>query len=134
MKVVVFILLLIFLCSCNHHSNELDPHIRTIQLEHVVFACDCADWVKPDDFDRTNYADSAIYIEPADSTLVLPDTLGYNGDLIRFTGQFYKQKGYPKGYYSIESPHIAKVFRYTNYDVLKSNYRESQSVLKEKEK
>jgi len=103
-------------------------------MERVVFACDCADWVRLNDFSKPNYADSAIFIEPADSTLKLSDTLGYSMDIIRFTGQFYKHKGYPKDYYSIENPDKARVFRYTNFKVINSNYRESQQSLNEKKR
>lgn len=128
MKSIMTFLVLALFISCNPQSNELQSEIQTIDMERVAFACDCADWVRLNDFSKPNYADSAIFIEPADSTLNLADTLGYSMDIIRFTGQFYIHQGFPKGYHSIESPDKARVFRYIKFKVIKSNYRESQQL------
>ena len=125
MKSISTLFVLALFISCNTRSNDLQHEVQTIDLERVAFACDCADWVRLIDFSNPNYADSAIFIEPADSTLNLADTLGYNMDIIRFTGQFYIHKGFPKGYHSIERPDKARVFRYIKFEVIKSNYRES---------
>jgi len=60
--------------------------------------------------------------------VALPDTLGFTGDIVQFTGQYYLNKGFPKGYRRTEEPvDKAKVFRYTAYKIIKSNYRESIS-------
>ena len=70
-------------------------------------------------------AENSIFLEPADSSLLLPDTLGYSADIIKFTGQFYTEKGYPKNYpRSEQDPEPSRVFRYTNYKVIRSNYRD----------
>jgi len=71
-------------------------------------------------------ADHCIYVEPSDSSLNLPDTIGYLNDVVRFTGQFYEKKGFPKGYRSIEMPDKARVFRYTHYEIVQSNYRKRE--------
>jgi len=69
-------------------------------------------------------ANKSIFVEPANDELELPDTLGYSGGLIRFTGQFYRDKGYPKKYPKTEEQvDKAKVFRNIKYQVLRSNYR-----------
>jgi hypothetical protein len=133
------IILALFLAACGAHrqadavtrEEDLEDSTRTIALQHITFACDCANWAT--EFDIKKYtndstddiASHAVFIEPADSTLALADTLGYNGDLIRFTGRFYKEKNYPKGYNTEEPVDKAPVFRYTRYEVLKSNYREA---------
>ena len=112
--------------SCS--TNSLDEKTQTIELSDIAWACDCANWARPDDIRKYNdagdtLAELSIFIEPADSSLVLPDAIGYNGDLVEFTGQFYQAKGFPKGYSSQEMPEKSRVFRYTNYRVIESNYK-----------
>ena len=117
---------IVLLLSCQ--QNKLDGKIRKIQLERIAYACDCADWARPEDIEKYNGSDTLeklnVYIEPADSSLILPDTLGYSSDIIEFTGQYYKEMGFPKGYKSEEMPDKARIFRYTKYRIIKSNYRE----------
>jgi hypothetical protein len=108
----------------------VEDTVRTLELSYIAWACQCANWATEADLkkaqdDSETLADKSIFIESADSTLDLPDTLGYSGDLIRFTGQFYKDKGYPKKYPRTEMKvDKAQVFRYTKYQVLRSNYRD----------
>jgi len=113
-----------------YESNNLNEKVETIELTYITWACDCANWATKEDLEK--YSDNAgdslahqcIFIEPVNQTLELPDTLGYSNDVIRFTGQFYNKRGVPKGYQSFESPDEARVFRYTDYEIMKSNYRE----------
>ncbi len=112
------------------NNNEIEDEVQTLELTYIAWACDCANWATHDIMekyhDNDSLADNCIFIEPASSTLKLPDTLGWNGDLIRFTGQFYKEKGFPKRFSSFENPNKARVFRYTEYDVIISNYKYSR--------
>jgi len=144
MKFVVTIAsLFLFACSSNTsklkedkagyyptYTKELEDTTRTLDLTYIAWACQCANWateadIKKSQDDGDKLADKSIFIEPADNALELPDTLGYSGDLIKFTGQFYKDKGYPKKYLKIEMQvDKAKVLRYTKYQVLRSNYRD----------
>ena len=128
MKTTIAILITTLLISC---SNRLDEKEQSIELSYIAWACDCANWTTQGDIQK--YADDAdalaersIFIEPADKSLTLPDTLGYSMDVIKFTGHFYKKKGFPKDYSSQENPDKARVFRYTKYQVIKSNYQESK--------
>lgn len=110
-------------------SNVLDNNIQVLELEYVDWFCACANWATEEDIkkykDTGKLSNHCIFIEPSNSTIDLPDTLGYSGDLIKFTGRFYKNKGYPKGYFiGEEKVDKAKVFKYTNYVVLRSKYRE----------
>lgn len=94
-----------------------------------MWACECANWVTLDDInkyqDTGKLSDHCIFIEAADSSLVLPDTLGYSSDIVQFTGQYYVDKGYPSNYMKGEQQvDKAKVFRYTSYKIIKSNYSE----------
>jgi len=108
------------------YTKSLEDTIQTLDLEYVAWACQCANWTMPSDIDKYKdtgkLSDHSIFIEPADSSLVLPDTLAYSGDLIKFTGQFYKEKGYPKNYERTEETvDKARVFRYKKYKVVRSN-------------
>lgn len=129
MKFLLISILTVGLISCS--TNSLDEKTQTIELSYIAWGSDCANWATRDDIKKYNdsgdtLADLSIFIEPADNSLILPDTLGYNGDLIQFTGQFYKSKGFPKGYSSNEMPDKSRVFRYTKYKVIESNYKHTK--------
>jgi hypothetical protein len=126
MKTFISILAIPFLSSCsNFNADKLEGKEQTLELEYIAWACDCANWAKPEDIDKYSDEDTlvvlSVFIEPAQKSLTLPDTLGYNGDIIKFTGQFYKDKGFPKDYESYEEPEEAKVFRYAKYEVVRHN-------------
>lgn len=120
-------------------DNSLNERIEKIELTYIAWACDCANWATKDDLKKyaENIGDSlanrSIFIEPANKSIKIPDTLGYSGDIIRFVGQFYNKKGFPKGYVSFEDPNESRIFRYTDYEVLKSNYREYKESIQEEE-
>jgi len=117
------------------YVNELEEQEQTLELQYIAWACDCANWATHDDIkyyhdniendsmDLNFLANQSIFIEPARKSLKLPDTLGYSGDIIKFTGHFYKKKGFPKGYRSYQNPDEARIFCYTEYQVVKSNYK-----------
>ena len=110
------------------YTKDLEDTVRALDLQYVAWACQCANWATEADIKKAEdhgnkLADKSIFVEPADNLVELPDTLGYSGDLIRFTGQFYKDKGYPQKYPKTEMRvDKSKVFRYTKYQVLRSNY------------
>ncbi len=121
--------LILFLLSCSTQQNKLDNKIQTEEFYYIVWACECANWSTLDALEKyegDSLASHCVFVEPADSSLTLPDTLGYNGNIILFTGQYYVDKGYPKHYEKGEQQvDKAKVFRYTSYKIVKSNYRQS---------
>jgi len=129
MKRTIAILTTTLLIAC---SNSLEEKEQIIELSYIAWACDCASWATKEDLqkyadkDADALAEHCIFIEPANKSLTLPDTLGYSMDIIKFTGRFYKRKGFPKEYSSQEKPDKARVFRYTKYQVIRSNYRESK--------
>jgi hypothetical protein len=109
------------------YTEDLEDSLRTLDLSYVAWACQCANWVLASDHEK--YQESggisqrSIFIEAADSTLELPDTIGYTGDVIRIDGRFYTDKGYPRNYPVTEmTPEKARVFRYTKYKMLNSGY------------
>jgi hypothetical protein len=107
------------------HLNDLDDKTQTIELSYIDWACDCADWATPEQLNKLadNVNDTlgkvAVYIEPIDKSKELPDSIYWTGTTVKFHGQFYKHKKFPKNYFSVELPGRAKVFRYDNYEIIK---------------
>ena len=112
------------------NKGGLEDKTQTLELTYIAWACDCANWSTKEDLEKYSenvddtLAKQSIFIEPANQAVKLPDTLGFNNDIIKFTGQFYKEKGFPKDYQSFQEPEKSRVFRYTDYEVVKSNYNE----------
>lgn len=124
MRRMLILLLLIIPFAC---TNKLTGKEHAVTFEYISWACECARWIEPDTFkiySKGKLADKCVFIEPANNGLQLPDTIGYNGDFIELTGQFYANKGLPKGYLKTEEPvDDARIFRYTSYKIIRSNYR-----------
>lgn len=114
-----------------NNKGGLEDKIKTLELTYIAWACDCANWSTDENLERYSenigdtLASKSIFIEPANNSLKLPDTLGYSNDRIKFTGQFYNKIGFPKDYNSFQDPDKARVFRYTKYEVIRNNYRET---------
>jgi hypothetical protein len=131
MKVLVSIAFLL-LVSCSNKMEDLEDNVRTLNLQFIAWGYN-ANWVIDTDLDQffdnhDSLTAKAIFVEPAELKMTIPDTLGYGGDIVKFTGQFYKQMGYPKGTSEQEQKKgEARVFRYTKYEVLKSTYRDHRS-------
>lgn len=115
------------------NTSPLEKEEKTITLRYITWGCECANWVEDNkytEYDKKGaLKDHTIFIEPASDKLVLPDTLGYNADLLQFTGRFYSQKGYPKNYIKTEEQaEPAYVFQYTAYKVIRSKYVEFRKI------
>jgi hypothetical protein len=130
MKHLSAAILILFILSCSTQPNKLNSKIQTEEFHYIMWACECANWATLDDInkyqDTGKLSDHCVFVEPADKSLTLPDTLGYSGDIVQFTGQYYIDKGYPNDYIKTEQQvDKAKVFRYTSYKIIKSNYSQS---------
>ena len=131
MRAIILAFLIFTSCS---NKGGLEEQQETLELQYIAWACDCANWATKEDLEK--YADNVdnqlanrcIFIEPAHELLTLPNTLGYSSDIIKFTGQFYKNIGFPKNYKSSQYPDKARVFRYTEYEVVKSNYHNYKNL------
>ncbi|MCT4622879.1 MAG: hypothetical protein N4A46_04590 [Schleiferiaceae bacterium] len=114
--------------SCTNDKGGLEENVQSLELKYIAWACDCANWATHEVLEvysgneNDALAKHCIFIEPATETVELPDSLGYSGDVIQFIGSFYREKGFPSGYHSYQEPEEAKVFRYTAYEVVHSNY------------
>lgn len=108
--------------------DKLEEKRQTIELSYIDWACDCANWAKPEDvkryYDNINdtLAKLSMYIEPSKEGLELPDSFYVSGNRIKFTGRFYKYKKFPKHYFSVELPGRARVFRYDKYEIVRPFY------------
>jgi len=129
MRLLISTIVLTFLISCSEvGTNKLEEKEETIELTYIAWACACANWAPIEEIEKhpgisgDSLADLCIYIEHADKSPALPDTICASGDIIKLTGKFYKEKGLPKDVRLIENPDKARVFRYTNYEIVKSNY------------
>jgi hypothetical protein len=123
------VILLVFY-SCSSNTKKLEDKVQSARFHYIAWACDCANWATGSDIYKyqdqgDKLADHSVFIEPADIALTLPDTICYNGDIILLTGQYYIEKGFPKNYRPEQPADKAKVFRYTAYKIIKSNYREA---------
>jgi len=130
MKVLVRIALA-SLFSCKPSKGGLEKQVQTLELFYISWACDCANWAIASDlskYEGDELDDHCVYIEPASPSVALPDSIGYSSDRVRFTGQFYTNKGFPEGYSSHENPEPARVFRYMSFQILQSNAAEAKRL------
>jgi len=142
---IALIWLLTILVACENGNKELDPHIQTIEVIHLPWSCDssklftpnynakymkinCARWALSTDVIKYELSLDTLkalsfFIEPADSSLILPDSIEFFNDGVKLTGQFYKKRGFPKGDFSSSLADSALVFRYTKFNVLANKYQ-----------
>ena len=143
----LIIAIIILLLSCKDSSNNLYSTYQTIEVIHIPWSCDssklylpplssqyndydCAKWNFPEDVKK--YADISqdtlkslcIFIEPIDSSLVLPDSIEFFNDGVRLTGQFYIKKGYVAKHNPLKLVDSARVFRYSKFTILRGKYKD----------
>ena len=126
-KPFIILLLSFFFLACEKKQSIILPK-QKINLQYVAWACECANWTTLEDVtqiqDENILAKKSIFIEAESDDKELPDTLGYNGDIIEFTGSFYPDLGYPKNYVKTEQKvEKARIFKYSEYKVINSNYK-----------
>lgn len=99
---------------------------QKLEIEFIGWRCLCPTWITTSD--RLKYqgkglesdpAKYCFYIEPADSSLVLPDSFYMLKRDVIVTGKFITNSGFPKDYtVSKEDALPAKVFRYTSFKII----------------
>ncbi len=134
----LIISIVFLICGCQR-SKQLEDKKQTVKFKNIDWFCACARCAEPDTaakYQRVGgdrLADHCVFIEADNPSIRLSDTLGYSGDMIEITGQFYVNKGYAKDYVKTEEPLAkARVFRYTAYKVIRSNHRTVMDELKSK--
>jgi hypothetical protein len=120
----------VLFAACKQQPDQLEEKEQTIELTYIAWACACANWATAADIEKYNdktdlLAAHCIFIDPADTSLHLPDLAGTAGQYVRFTGRFYTEKGVPGIHeYGEDKPDKARIFRYTKYEVLPRLYSE----------
>jgi hypothetical protein len=115
-------------------TNKLSDKIENLEIEYTVWGCACPNWIQTKDNidnDTTkNYLKLHFYIEPSDKTLELPIYFDAFRHRLKVTGQFYEREDYPQGTIEMEEKMPkAKVFRYTNLEVLdKPNFKPDSKI------
>ncbi len=98
-------------------ANVLSGKTEELVLQYIAWGCACANWVTPHDlklFEGDELAQHCIFIEAADSSVLLPQNFDPFKQRIKVAGRFYVRPGFPQGYYESEEPvEKARVFRYT---------------------
>jgi hypothetical protein len=106
-----------------YHINDLEAKKETITLSYISWACDCANWVTPEQMNK--YSDNieslsklCVNIEAADKKHAIPYNLYSNNTVIKLTGKFYKYRKLPNT--GTDEFYVAKArtFRYDSYKVI----------------
>jgi hypothetical protein len=106
--------------------KKLENKTQKIKVRYINYSCECANW-RVMEYNETKCKDKdceTIFLEPLNEHVAIPDTIGYDGDIIELKGKFYSKKGFPKGYNSEQQPEKARVFQYTEYKIIISNYND----------
>jgi len=104
-------------------TTVLEGRGLQLELEFIAWRCKCPNWITTSD--RLKYQDSGplekhcIYIEPADSNQVLPDSFQWKKYDIKVIGKFITDRQYPKDHNPIkDDAYPGKVFRYTDFKII----------------
>lgn len=128
MKHLLILVLIFYSCSGTETERKLEDKIITVRMQYIDWFCACANWADVRIVDTCNgcaLPSKCVFIEAAEREKALPDTIGYSGDIVEFTGQFYTEPGYPKGYIEGEEKmEKAKIFRYSSYKIISSHYKD----------
>ena len=94
---------------------------ETIEVSYIMWSCDCADFIETKYYHgdiREAREGDYIFIEAADSSLIVPGDFYVNG--LRLTGEFYRKKGISRTYElkTEEKPEWARVFRYDKMEIV----------------
>jgi hypothetical protein len=124
---LAYIIGFVLLISCSGQPTKLSGKTETIEVSHVNWACDCADFIETKFFrENANYEikeEDCIFIEAANTDNIIPDNYYDETHFkyyLKLTGQFYEEKGIPGSYdrKTPERPGKAKVFRYDNFELI----------------
>ncbi|MFK7947997.1 MAG: hypothetical protein AB8G11_10420 [Saprospiraceae bacterium] len=134
---ILFLVLLISACNPKeiqeklteiNYPTELSTQIDTLELAYIAWACACPNWLPTEFLDSMDIVsakteDYCIFLESVTPKLKIPNVymMGCCENKIRVIGSFYKEKGYSRDYQSptSQTPQVAKVFRFTDIEVIK---------------
>ena len=107
-------------------TNLLLDDTVSIELEYLLWGCDCPNWVSLTDKliaqndSAVKLIDKCIYIRPAKPQQVSPDsTFNFQLEKIIVKGSFYAKEDYPPGTVSQEEPmKKAKIFEFFEIKII----------------
>ena len=106
-------------------ANQLESKVQKLELRAIGISGPIwisAELLKKYENKRTKpgeMLEHCIYIEPADSTLIVPESFDPGRQKIVVEGQFYVHNDYPKGTIRTEDNEPkARVFRYSKLEVV----------------
>ena len=113
------LILIFFFISCSEKNKELEKE-QNIELTYIAWACKCANWATKNDIDEyqdfeDKLAEKCVYIEAVNTEVEFPDSLIKFNTKVLFKGNFYKNKGFPKGFESDQNPEKVNLIRNTFY-------------------
>ena len=95
-------------------QTKLNKKALTLIVSYGYVGCTCAQWVINNRHLKKEYPEY-IYLEPANHKLTDAESLvdGSHSVIIKISGHFYMEKGYPKNYHPAKGRgEAARVFRY----------------------
>lgn len=124
-----------FFISCGT-SNSDAPHGAqdTVRFQYVAWACECAQWATLEDIRKYGNdvnTDSleimSVYLEPANDSVILPDSIGFANDVVELYGYYLPEKGFPNNKSPGDGAEKARVFRYSNFRIIESHHYETMN-------
>lgn len=102
--------------------GRLEKRIQVIELANVYWGWDSVYWYEPYKLviDNSLNKEDFIFIEPADPSLIMPDSFwNWPKRKIRVKGSYYSGRGLPEKFVIKTSgkPAKGKVFRYTELEI-----------------
>lgn len=103
--------------------GRLEKKVQTIELYNVYWGWDSVYWFEPYKLviNKSLSKEDFIFIEPADSSLVVPDSFWHRPKRkIKIKGSYYSGMGLPNDFVIKTSgkPGKGKVFRYTELEIV----------------
>jgi hypothetical protein len=124
-----FIYFFVFPITFLDRPYFLSDKRETIEVSYIMWGCDCSDFIETRNYKNNPVSeakdDDLIFIEAADSSLIVPRDFYVNGRYtkkLRLTGQFYRKKGISRTYEmkTPQKPEWARVFRYDKMEIVDS--------------
>jgi hypothetical protein len=120
---LIFSVIFLIGCAGSYYPKKIGNKIETVEFKFVLFNTSCANWLpneKGVPQTGTIALDHFCFIEAADPYYKVPEKFRLTGNRFRLTGAFYEDKGISRDYnYGEDRPDRARVFRYTEWEILK---------------
>ncbi len=134
-RVILLVLECCFFVGCGTSNSDVSYGTQdTVRFQYIDWACECAQWATLEDIRKygndvnTDSLDiMSVYLEPANDSVILPDTIGFANDVIELYGDYLPEKGFPSNKSPGEGAEKARVFRYSNFRIIESHHYETMN-------